>query len=287
LSQGTFTVQESGAVTSLRDTSATRTYHHTSQVTSTRRGALLREVHIAPLNVDSEGMVTLEFQDGASLRAPLCKGRCPETTVTLREMPVNAFYDARDATVEERDPYIDTETISLSVDDLERGIVFAYVRPPFHRLAFLLRPFIGASAASNSALALSGFIGLVIAVPILRPARFQGARQALRGWFGKEEDLEWLAPASEDEAFEGDIRTSRRQRVDLYRLLATRLDETELHALYFGLDVPYNSLTDGGTIDHARELVAYCARTQRLDELLAALAQERPDLDLSEWSDKR
>jgi hypothetical protein len=31
--------------------------------------------------------------------------------------------------------------------------------------------------------------------------------------------------------------------------------------------------------------IAYCARTQRLDELLEALAQERPDLDLSEWSD--
>ena len=126
---------------------------------------------------------------------------------------------------------------------------------------------------------------MVIAAPLLRPDLFRRLKQTLRARRGEGDDLEWLAQASQSEPFAGDVRLSRKQRTALYRLLAARLDESDLRALYFGLDLPYDSLTDGGTIDHARELVAYCARARRLDELLASLAQERPDLDLGEWSD--
>jgi hypothetical protein len=283
----TFTIRETAISSPAADSPEEKSSVVEKQVGSARRGFLLREVVLTPLDADAGGRIHLRFADGSSLETRFCGLLCPESSATLHDLPRNAFYDAKDATVTSRDAYIDVETITLSIRDPRRGIVFAYLPPPYHHIAPILRPFLGASVMGKTALAFSGFIAVVVAVPILRPNRFGGVKDALLSWFRKvpDDDLEWLAEASQAEEDVGDVRLDREQRMALYRLLATRLDESDLRALYFGLDVPYDSLTGGGTIDRARELVVYCHRTRRLDELLESLAQDRPDLNLDRWGE--
>ena len=51
-------------------------------------------------------------------------------------------------------------------------------------------------------------------------------------------------------------------------------NESELRDLYFDLDVDYDSLPGQGKRDKARELVAFCNRHNKLEDLIA-LCQER------------
>ena len=60
--------------------------------------------------------------------------------------------------------------------------------------------------------------------------------------------------------------------------ITERFDAEELRTLCFDLDVDYDSLRGEGKAGKARELVAYLARQDRLDELIAAVQRARPDL---------
>lgn len=71
--------------------------------------------------------------------------------------------------------------------------------------------------------------------------------------------------------------TSAAHNNHLRQVLTTHFNESELRTLCFTLGgVDYESLCSGGKADHARELVAYCQRHGRLDELAAQVWALRP-----------
>jgi hypothetical protein len=72
--------------------------------------------------------------------------------------------------------------------------------------------------------------------------------------------------------------------VGLRDLLLTALNEEDLKDLTFSLGIEFDDLSGGNRSAKARELVAYCARDGRLEELLAAAAKMRPRAD---WSSAR
>jgi hypothetical protein len=68
--------------------------------------------------------------------------------------------------------------------------------------------------------------------------------------------------------------------VMLAQLLARRLDDEELRALCFELDVDYDSLRGEGKAAKARELVAHLRRQEALPRLVEWLETHRPDIDM-------
>jgi hypothetical protein len=155
------------------------------QIDSTNRGFLLREAHVVPLEADSSGYVDVTLTDGTSLKGSLCGDFCPQATVELRNFPKNSFYDAKNAEVEGRDTYIDIETITLSISDLEQSIVFAYVPPPYHYLRLALAPFVGLSSFGEFVVASLGLICAVIIIPIVRPALSDVVKERFKSRFKK------------------------------------------------------------------------------------------------------
>jgi hypothetical protein len=143
------------------------------EVPSERRGFLLREVTIEPLGVGVFGPVSLTLPDGSVEQARLCSSRaCPPAHVRLEDFPQNAFFAARGVPEVEIVPYINTEIVTWTVDDvalLAQGVTFAYVPPPFQYLRPFLVPLIGASQFGEWLVGLVGLVGGVVAAPVLMP----------------------------------------------------------------------------------------------------------------------
>jgi hypothetical protein len=72
--------------------------------------------------------------------------------------------------------------------------------------------------------------------------------------------------------------------VRLRDLLLAGFNEEDLKDLTFSLGIEYDDLRGGNRSAKARELVAYCIRDSRLDELLAAAKKIRPRAD---WASAR
>ena len=70
-------------------------------------------------------------------------------------------------------------------------------------------------------------------------------------------------------------------RVDLLDALNRLFDEEELQTLCFKLSVDYDNLRGEGKAGKARELVELAERTNRLDDLVNAVRQERPSFGTS------
>ncbi len=143
------------------------------EVASERRGFLLREVTIEPLGVGVFSPVSLSLPDGSVEQARLCSPRaCPPAHVRLEDFPQNAFFAARGVPEVEIVPYINTEIVTWTVDDvtlLAQGVTFAYVPPPFQYLRPFLVPLIGASQFGEWLVGLVGLVGGVVAAPVLMP----------------------------------------------------------------------------------------------------------------------
>jgi hypothetical protein len=154
------------------------------EISGSPRGLLLKEVAIFPLQ-SSGGIVNLHLQDGRFLVGPLCVGRCPESTVELRDFPIGSFYAAKWAEKLELSPYIDTEKITWTIQNLDEGIVFAYVPAPFFYLRPIIEPFAGASSMSQLLVGLFGLIGTIIVTPIVKPVLFSRFQNTLGSWLDK------------------------------------------------------------------------------------------------------
>jgi hypothetical protein len=143
------------------------------EVASERRGFLLREVTVEPLGVGVFSPVSLTLPDGSVEQARLCSSRaCPPAHVRLEDFPQNAFFAARGVPEVEIVPYINTEIVTWTEDDvtlLSQGVTFAYVPPPFQYLRPFLVPLIGASQFGEWLVGLVGLVGGVVAAPVLMP----------------------------------------------------------------------------------------------------------------------
>jgi hypothetical protein len=72
---------------------------------------------------------------------------------------------------------------------------------------------------------------------------------------------------------------NRSQRKRLRKILSEKFNEEELRNICFDLDVNYENLEGKGNSSKARELVLYCERYSRIDELVAAVKTLRPKVD--------
>jgi energy-coupling factor transporter transmembrane protein EcfT len=156
------------------------------EVTSTKRGLILREVHIEALEADSQGYVNLTLPDGTLLSGYLCTYDCPESRIELRDFPKKSFYDAQDdsgSTI--RDPYIDKEKISWSASNLNQGIKFAYIPSPYYYLLPILKPFVEISSLSQLVIGLFGIIGGLIVTPIVKPVLSNLVKNKIKSWLDR------------------------------------------------------------------------------------------------------
>jgi len=144
-------------------------------VTGTNKGLLLIEVSIVPL------------QDAPIRKRAVLRTRtCRNASVEVRDLPIGSFYAARDSEDLKQYPYIDTETIVWSARSLERGIAFAYIRPPFQHMRSILRPFIGVSSLSQWIIGLLGFIGAIVVTPLVKPVLLDVAKKRFKSWIEKQ-----------------------------------------------------------------------------------------------------
>jgi HEAT repeat protein len=70
----------------------------------------------------------------------------------------------------------------------------------------------------------------------------------------------------------------RELQIQLRQILTERFDKGELGTLCFDLGVDYDDLPGEGNQAKAKDLVAYCERRERIDELIAIGKQQRPDV---------
>jgi hypothetical protein len=78
------------------------------------------------------------------------------------------------------------------------------------------------------------------------------------------------------------VRLSAAQRerlTQLHRQITERFNDSELDGLSFELGLSYENLRGSTPPEKARELLRYFTRQGRLDELVAALSQARPQVD--------
>ena len=75
-------------------------------------------------------------------------------------------------------------------------------------------------------------------------------------------------------------RAERERLATLRQILDQRFGEDELRDLVFDLGLDYDNLPGDGKSGKARELVAYCDRHSLIDELVATLQRNRPDISL-------
>lgn len=155
-------------------------------VTSRPAGFLLNEVTIAPLGMDANGSFSVRLPDGGELEGMFCEsGLCPTVDVELLDFPRDSFYAAKMAANLERFPYLDKETVRWTVVDPRKGITLAYIRPPFNRFLFLLKPFIGASTFGEWSVAALGFFVSSVVIPIVKPVFTNLAQERIKNlWKG-------------------------------------------------------------------------------------------------------
>jgi CheY-like chemotaxis protein len=70
----------------------------------------------------------------------------------------------------------------------------------------------------------------------------------------------------------------RERLVYLHNVLSVRFSEEELRTLCFYLRIDYDSLPGQGKENKARELIEFLERRTRIDELIQAGQQQRPDI---------
>ncbi|NEQ04746.1 MAG: hypothetical protein F6K37_01690 [Moorea sp. SIO4E2] len=72
----------------------------------------------------------------------ICLGICPKSLIELVDFPVGSFLKAKDSiNIEYGEPYDNSQTITWSVNNLERDIRFSYISPPFHNFRIFFEPF--------------------------------------------------------------------------------------------------------------------------------------------------
>ena len=124
------------------------------RVNSLSRGLLLRELRVVPL--DGSAISGVDSFDLIS------------STVELRDIPRNSFYEARDVEKAEVSKYLDTETVKWNDLSLSGGILFAYIAPPFYLLRSLVSPLIGIFYQGQWWIVLIGLIVTSVITPLVK-----------------------------------------------------------------------------------------------------------------------
>ncbi len=152
------------------------------KVTSADVGLLTREVRITPVQANSSAVAVLTLPDGRTLTGRMCYS-CENASVTWRDAPSGSFLGAKDAEGVQKYPYLNTETVSWSVINLEQGVTFAFVPPPFQYVKPVIQPLLGASSLDKWVLGILGLVGTLVISPIVRPVISSALQKRFGSWF--------------------------------------------------------------------------------------------------------
>jgi hypothetical protein len=155
------------------------------EVAGTNHGFIVQEVHINPLQANESGVSSLTTSDGTSINVEVCIHSCPEGSVTLLNFPKNSFLEAKYDTNLQINSYLDIETISWSTKNLNKGITFAYIPPPFYHFKLVLKPFLGVASFNQWIVAFLGAVVSIVIVPIVKPILEDIAQNKLRSCLQK------------------------------------------------------------------------------------------------------
>ena len=126
------------------------------EMSGKQQGLILKELSIFPLNLD----LNRESQLNKQLNLPddiyfsgfyfyWKDNKCLESTVKLVDFPKGSFYESREPVNFKRDSYLDKDILSWSSCDLEQGIKFAYIPPPYNNFGKLIKLFSWFHSAEN------------------------------------------------------------------------------------------------------------------------------------------
>lgn len=151
--------------------------------------------------------------------------------VLLRDAPRGSFLAAKNAEKMEKHPYMDTETVSWSVMDLEEGITFAFVPPPFHYIRPMIEPLLGVSGLNEWVLGILGLSGSILLTPIVKPVLLSIAQKRFGSWI--------------DQHFEAKVRADTNSKFP-------RMDLSKPDVI-FVIKIPDSSVMVEGAIDQVEK----------------------------------
>lgn len=127
------------------------------------QGFILKELSIFPLRLNSDTKSQFSEQLNSLDNIPFSglswkEDKCLESTATVKlvDFPEGSFYQAREPVNFKQDSYLDKEILSWSSCDLEQGIKFAYIPPPYNNFRKLIKLFSWFHSAENYLLLLLG-----------------------------------------------------------------------------------------------------------------------------------
>jgi hypothetical protein len=146
-------------------------------ITSSKKGFFLREAEFAPLNVDSDGYIDIPLRAGMLKHIKMCAFGCPDSKISLIDLPDDVFYEARYSDDLKKSHYTDTETVTWTMRFLDPGITFSYVPPPYQHVRSVLRPFLGLSSFGQWLVGLIAFIVPVVCAYMIGPVLAEAAKR--------------------------------------------------------------------------------------------------------------
>lgn len=107
------------------------------------------------------------------------------SSVSIENLPYQAFYDADLIDQIKTNEYMGRETISWDEDHAYSSIRFVYIRPPFHNLRPIITPMIEFSKFDNKLLAVIGFLIPFVLFSIISPVVVNYFQNTVRGLIKK------------------------------------------------------------------------------------------------------
>ena len=137
-------------------------------------GLIVKQLEIKSFNSNKKSIINVSLSNGEQWKGKLCTYNCPESIVELVDFPKGSLYSIKNEkgdSLEVVDEYLDQETLKWSVHNLEKGIKFAYIKPPFHKIRRFIQPLLKLSETNKIFLFLAGTVATVsfkfITTPII------------------------------------------------------------------------------------------------------------------------
>jgi hypothetical protein len=169
---GLFTVTEDAAaeldgfdVVSPTQTLRTPRLHSTRTVAAVSKGWLLREVSFTPL-----ANVEFTLANGSKIQPLFLPDFGVKLAAQVQDMPAGSLYAVKRAQGLAASTYLDSETTTWFVTDLQESITFAYLPSPWHHLKPVVAPFLTLSSLARWLVGILGLLGGTVVGAFVQPA---------------------------------------------------------------------------------------------------------------------
>ncbi len=169
-------VETLGVITATQPSPVTRV-RTARTVAATSEGWLLQEVSFSPL-----ADVQVSLPDGTKVTPLFLADFGAKLSARLQDMATGSVYAVKYAQGLASSSYVDTQTLTWSVPDLQESIPFAYIPSPWHNLRPLLAPFLSLSSLSQWVVGILGMVGGTVFGAFVQPPLVAWLRERLAPW---------------------------------------------------------------------------------------------------------